>query len=191
MYSYAFSEDQNVALLIIDMINDFKFEYGPVLAEKALRMTDPILKLKKQFKQQNLPVIYINDHYQLWQANLPNLIAHCSNKQSVPILKKLAPQEDDYFLMKPKHSAFYNTPLETLLRELSINTLVLTGIAGNICVLFTANDAYMRGYQLIIPSDCIESNDYRDNEYALLMMKNVLKANILTSFDMTESPLDE
>ena len=189
MTKYPFSKlaDEGVALVIIDMINDFKFEYGQVLAEKALKIADPILILKKQFKQQNLPVIYINDHYQLWQANLPRLIAHCSNKQSDPILNMLAPQEDDYFLMKPKHSAFYNTSLETLLRELSIQTLVLTGIAGNICVLFTANDAYMRGYQLIIPNDCIASNDYRDNEYALLMMKNVLKANILTSKEMTDS----
>lgn len=191
MIRYPFSEDQSVALLIIDMINDFKFGYGPVLAEKALTMSDSILKLKKQFKQQNRPVIYINDHYNLWQANLPRLIDHCSNKQSEPILKKLAPLEDDYFLIKPKHSAFYNTSLETLLRELSINTLVLTGIAGNICVLFTANDAYMRGYQLIIPSDCIASNDSRDNEYALLMMKNVLKAHLFTTNEMTDSLTDE
>jgi nicotinamidase-related amidase len=182
---YPFSENQHIALLIIDMINDFKFGYGPVLAKKALNMTEPILKLKRHFKKNNLPVIYINDHYQLWQANLPRLIDHCTNEQSEPILRKLAPKEDEYFLMKPKHSAFYDTPLETLLRELTINTLVLTGIAGNICVLFTANDAYMRGYQLIIPSDCIASNDYRDNEYALLMMKNVLKANIFTSSEIT------
>ncbi|MBE4907792.1 cysteine hydrolase [Bacillus luteolus] len=191
MFKYPFYEDQRVALLIIDMINDFKFEYGKALAEKALPMSDSILKLKQQFKQQNLPVIYINDHYNLWQANLPRLLDHCLNKQSEPILKKLAPQEDDYFLIKPKHSAFYNTSLETLLRELDIDTLVLTGIAGNICVLFTANDAYMRGYKLIIPSDCITSNDSRDNEYALLMMKNVLKAHLFSTKDMTESLSDE
>ncbi|QOR68753.1 cysteine hydrolase [Cytobacillus suaedae] len=173
------------------MINDFKFGYGPVLAEKALTMSDSILKLKQQFKQQNLPVIYINDHYNLWQANLPRLLDHCTNKQSEPILKKLAPQEDDYFLIKPKHSAFYNTSLETLLRELSIDTIVLTGIAGNICVLFTANDAYMRGYKLIIPRDCIASNDSRDNEYALIMMKNVLKAHLITTNEMIESLSDE
>ena len=66
--------------------------------------------------------------------------------------------------------------LNTLLHQLKVDTLILTGIAGNICVLFTANDAYMREYKLLVPEDCIASNNDHDNQYALTMMENVLKA---------------
>lgn len=90
----------------------------------------------------------------------------------------LQPMEDDYFLIKPKHSAFYGTALNTLLHHLSVKNLIITGIAGNICVLFTANDAYMREFNLMVPGDAIASVSEEDNLYALTMMKNVLKAKI-------------
>ncbi|HLO12827.1 MAG TPA: isochorismatase family cysteine hydrolase [Pseudoneobacillus sp.] len=169
------------ALVIIDIINDFNFEHGKILAEKTLNIVTPLIKIKKYFKKHLLPVIYVNDHYNLWQANLEKLIEHCQNPQNEIIFQTILPDEDDYFLIKPKHSAFYGTALNTLLHQLDVETLVLAGIAGNICVLFTANDAYMREYKLIIPSDCIASVDDHDQLYALTMMKNVLKAEIDTS----------
>ena len=166
------------ALLIIDMINNFDFTHGPILAQKALKIADPIKVLKNQFNQQQLPVIFINDHYNLWQADYDKIIEKCRNPYSEPVYEKVLPGENDYFLIKPKHSAFYGTALNTLLHQLNVNTLILTGIAGNICVLFTANDAYMREYKLVIPTNCIASADDQDNHYALTMMKNVLKADI-------------
>jgi nicotinamidase-related amidase len=166
------------ALLIIDMINDFNFTHGEILSHKASTIMDPILDLKDYFYQKNWPIIYINDHYKLWKADLERLIQHCSNERSKYIIDKIAPRNEDYFLIKPKHSAFYGTALDTLLQELKVDNLVLTGIAGNICVLFTANDAYMREYSLFVPKDCIASNNDKDNTYALTMMQEVLKANI-------------
>jgi nicotinamidase-related amidase len=169
--------DIRPALIIIDMINDFEFSHGPILAKKALKIAMPIKKLKDDFNTRNLPVIFINDHYNLWQADYTKIIDHCRNKWSNPILQILLPEENDFFLIKPKHSAFYETALNTLLFQLKVNTLVLTGIAGNICVLFTANDAYMREYRLHVPENCLASADDEDNRYALTMMKNVLKAS--------------
>jgi nicotinamidase-related amidase len=171
------------ALIIIDMINNFDFSHGPILAKKAFRIAEPIKNLKNQFNQMKLPVIFINDHYKLWQADLHKIIDLCRNDYSQAIFEILLPEKDDLFLIKPKHSAFYGTALNTLLHQLKVNTLILTGIAGNICVLFTANDAYMREYQLLIPKDCIASADDTDNLYALTMMKNVLKAKIDASTD--------
>jgi nicotinamidase-related amidase len=168
---------QNTALLIIDMINDFQFEYGPLLAQKAATITPNILKLKKAMKEQAMPVIYVNDYYNIRQADIKKLISHCRNDLNQKIITHLYPQQDDYFIFKPKHSAFYGTSLDDLLNQLHIANLMITGIAGNICVLFTANDAYMRNYQLIIPGDCIASNNDHDHVYALKMMENVLKAN--------------
>jgi nicotinamidase-related amidase len=164
------------ALLIIDMINDFQFDHGQRLAEQTNEIAQHIIAVKSYFKRQQYPVIYINDHYGLWQANFENIAKHCRNEKSNPIIDLIYPDEDDLFLIKPKHSAFFGTALNTLLYEKKIENLVLTGIAGNICVLFTANDAYMRGYQLHVPSNCIASTSEHDNTYALTMMKNVLKA---------------
>jgi nicotinamidase-related amidase len=166
------------ALIIIDMINDFHFRHGKILAEKALNIIKPINELKTAFHEQDLPVIYVNDHYNLWKADLDTIMNHCRNPVSERILHEMHPSPDDYFLIKPKHSAFYGTALNTLLHQLGVNLLVMTGIAGNICVLFSANDAYMREYRLHIPHDCTASNDDHDNENALKMMENVLKANI-------------
>jgi nicotinamidase-related amidase len=168
----------NSALIIIDIINSFEFGSGEILAEKTLSIIHTLRKLKDAFKQEHLPIIYVNDHYYLWQANLDKLIEHCQNSLNEIILQQLKPDEDDYFLIKPKHSAFYGTGLTILLQQLQVKTLFLTGIAGNICVLFTANDAYMREYNLYIPKDCIASVDDQDQNYALKMMENVLKANI-------------
>lgn len=173
------------ALLIIDMINDFNFTEGEALAAKSKQIVEPILKLKSHFYKKELPVIYINDHYNLWQADFEKIMDYCTNETSSEIINKIAPEKDqDYFLIKPKHSAFYGTALHTLLQQLKVESLVLTGVAGNICVLFTANDAYMREYELLIPEDCLASNSDEDNEYALTMMKNVLGAETKPSAEI-------
>lgn len=175
------------ALLIIDMINNFDFSHGPILAKKAQEIAAPIKLLKQLFNQENLPVIFINDHYKLWQADFHKIIELCRNEYSQPIFAELLPEDPDYFLIKPKHSAFYGTALHTLLQQLQVNTLILTGIAGNICVLFTANDAYMREYKLLVPPDCIASADNQDNQYALTMMQNVLKGQLIASNKIYQS----
>lgn len=169
--------NMNTALIIIDMINNFEFDKGETLAEKTLKIADNINHLRHTFNKNNLPVIYVNDHYNLWKADIDKIVNHCRNEKSNPLFEKLLPKEDDYFLIKPKHSAFFGTSLNTLLYHLNVNNLILTGIAGNICVLFTANDAYMREYSLQVPEDCIASVDDRDNQYALRMMNHVLKAD--------------
>lgn len=164
------------ALIIIDIINDFQFQYGEELSKQTTNIAQNIHRLKHYMHQNNYPVIYVNDHYQLWQADLEKILKKCTNHLSKPILSLLQPENCDYFLIKPKHSIFYGTALNMLLDELQVDTLILTGIAGNICVLFSANDAYMREYNLIVPSDCIASNIQEDNDFALKMMKNVLQA---------------
>lgn len=169
------------ALIIIDMINNFKFKHGPELAGQTKKIAHNISYLKKEAMNTGIPIIYVNDHYNLWKSDIDKLINHCNNKLSKEIIDLVYPKENDFFLIKPKHSCFYETSLHTLLEQKGIKTLILTGIAGNICVLFTANDAYMREYNLIVPSDCIASNDEQDNQYALTMMRNVLNANTSSS----------
>jgi nicotinamidase-related amidase len=121
----------------------------------------------------------VNDNFGRWQSNFRAQIDHCLNDgvRGEPIARLLEPDDDDYFVLKPKHSGFFSTTLEVLLKYLGAKTVICTGIAGNICVLFTANDAYLRDLHVAVPEDCIASNTPADNEHALEVMRKVLKAD--------------
>lgn len=120
----------------------------------------------------------MNDNFGRWRSDLTSLVEHARKGKGRKLVELLRPDEDDYFVLKPKHSGFFSSTLETLLRYLGANTLIITGIAGNYCVLFTANDAYMRDYRLIVPADCTVSNKAAENRDALNLMRNYLRADI-------------
>lgn len=175
-----------VALLLIDVINDLEFEGGEELLKYALPMAEKIAQLKRRASQAGIPIIYVNDNFGRWQSDFNKLLKHCldSDVRGKPLAEMLRPDEDDYFVLKPKHSGFFSTTLDTLLDYLKARTLILTGVAANICVLFTANDAYMRDFNLVIPADCVASNTAEDNEHALKLMEQVLKAETTASDDL-------
>jgi nicotinamidase-related amidase len=169
-----------VALLIMDVINDLDFESCEQLLPHAMKMAEELKQLKEVCHEKGIPVIYVNDNFGRWQSNLEMLVAHCleDDVRGKPMVEMLRPGPEDYFVLKPKHSGFFSTTLDTLLRYLQCKRLILTGIAGNICVLFTANDAYMRDFELIVPADCVASNTEEDNRIALQQMQKLLKADI-------------
>jgi nicotinamidase-related amidase len=175
-----------VALLLIDVINDLEFEGGESLLRHALPMAEKIAALKKRASRAGIPIIYVNDNFGKWQSDFNKLLSHCLERdvRGRALAELLRPDEDDYFVLKPKHSGFFSTTLDTLLDYLKAKTLILTGVAANICVLFTANDAYMRDFHLVIPSDCVASNTAEDNEHALKLMEQVLKADTTPSADL-------
>ena len=172
-----------VALLLIDVINDLSFAHGKALLKQALPMAHKLAALKRRATQAGIPSIYVNDNFGRWQSDFQKVLRHCLAEEvcGKPLATLLQPDEEDYFVLKPKHSGFYSTTLELLLEALGAHTLILTGIAGNICVLFTANDAYMRGYRLVIPADCVASQTVRENTSALHIMQTVLKADVRPS----------
>jgi nicotinamidase-related amidase len=179
-------DNSNMALILIDVINDLAFDDGKKLLKHALPMARSIAALKARAKQAGIPSIYVNDNFGRWQSDFQKSVEHClaDDVPGKPLATLLQPEENDYFVLKPKHSGFYSTALDLLLTHLGAKTLVLTGIAGNICVLFTANDAYMRDYRLIIPADCVASNTLKENNSALELMKKVLKADIRSSTEI-------
>ena len=167
----------SIALLLIDVINDLDFPESDQLLRFALPMGERLVQLKRQVKALGIPVIYVNDNFGKWQSNLPKLVEHClDDSRGKVLVEMLQPDDDDYFIVKPRHSGFFGTSLDLLLDDLQVETLILTGLAGNICVLFTANDAYLRHYQLIVPCDCIASNTQEENLAALRQMEHILKA---------------
>jgi nicotinamidase-related amidase len=182
-------ENSAVALLLIDVINDLAFEGAEPLLRQVPDMAARISTLKRRAKASGIPVIYVNDNFGRWQSDFRRLIDHCLH-DGVPgeaLARALLPDEDDYFVLKPKHSAFFETTLDTLLAYLGAQTLIMVGIAGNICILFSANDAYMRDYGLVVPADCVASNTPEENAYALQQIERVLKADVTRS---TELDLD-
>ncbi|HEU4506894.1 MAG TPA: isochorismatase family cysteine hydrolase [Pyrinomonadaceae bacterium] len=166
------------ALLLIDVINDFDFPEGEQLLEFALPAGKNIAALKKRAKAAGIPAIYVNDNFGRWQSDFKKIVDHCRNARGKSFVEMLLPEEDDYFVLKPKHSGFYSTTLSLLLTHLTTKNVILTGIAGNNCVLFTANDAYMRDLKVFVPSDCVVSNTEEENLNALKQMETVLKADL-------------
>jgi nicotinamidase-related amidase len=176
-------ESSPVALLLVDVINDLEWEGAEMLVEQVIPMARRIEALKRRAKEEGIPVIYANDNFGRWKSDLRRVVEHCLNDgvRGEELARILQPDDDDYFVLKPKHSAFYATTLDVLLSYLGAETLILTGIAGNICILFSANDAYMRDYHLFVPSDCVISNTKEENDNALEQMQKVLKADVSPS----------
>jgi nicotinamidase-related amidase len=176
-------DDAAVALLLIDVINDLEFDGGEALLAQALPVAARIAALKRRATQAGIPAVYVNDNFGRWQSDFAKLLAHCLHDgvRGQPLAAQLRPEPDDYFVLKPKHSGFYATTLDLLLRYLRVRTVILTGLTGDICVLFTANDAYMRDVHLVVPADCVASQDPDENRHALRHMRRVLKADIRPS----------
>jgi nicotinamidase-related amidase len=174
-------DKSEIVLLILDVINDLDFPEAKQLLRFVPGMARKLRSLKERAKAEGVPVIYVNDNFGRWRSDVRRLVEHCRKGQARHLVDALRPDEDDYFVLKPKHSGFFSSTLETLLRYLGARRLIITGIAGNFCVLFTANDAYMRDYELLVPSDCTISNTARENREALNLMKRYLKANTTVS----------
>jgi nicotinamidase-related amidase len=172
-----------VALLLIDVINDLEFEDNQALVKQSGRLAHRIAALKKRAGAAGIPAIYVNDNFGKWQSDFQKQVQHCLHDGvcGQTLVEKLKPAPDDYFVLKPKHSGFFSTTLDTVLRYLQAHTLILTGIAGDRCVLFTANDAFLREFRIFVPSDCVLSTDARQNEQALQLMERVLEADIRPS----------
>lgn len=175
-----------VALLIIDMINDMEFEGGDEMLRHALPAAQRLAKLKAQVRRSRIPCVYVNDNFGRWQSNFERLVEHClrDNVRGQSLAELLKPEDDDYFVLKPKHSGFYETPLHLLLEHLRAERLILTGITADICVLFTGYDAYMRDYELFVPSDCIASRRPEETQHALELIQRVLKADTRPSTEL-------
>jgi nicotinamidase-related amidase len=171
------------ALLLIDVISDFEFEDGEKLYDNAVIAAERIAKLKLRASDAGLPVIYVNDNYGKWQedfnAQVDRIIESSARGREIASL--LRPDRDDYYILKPQRSGFYETPLDVLLASLNVRDVIVTGFSTDICVLFTAHDAYMRGYGVRVPADCCAAVETHYHDGALELIERVAKADISTS----------
>jgi nicotinamidase-related amidase len=175
------------ALLIIDMLNRFDFEDARPLVQAAHRAADAVAALRDQAHAAEVPVIYVNDNYGQWQSTPEQLIDELvgDNPEGGEIARRLAPAERDYFVIKPEFSGFYATNLPAILPRLGVSRLILTGVAADICVLFTAADAHMREYDLWVPADAVAGVTPERTAWAIDIMRDTLSAAVAPTSDLS------
>jgi len=182
-----------VALLIIDMINDLEFPGGDRLLEPAVRAAERIAALRERCAAVRIPVIFANDNFGRWRSDFREGVQHVlrDGVRGEPLARKLAPGRDDYFVLKPKHSAFFSTGLDTLLRYLGTRRLILTGIRTDSCILLTAGDGYMRDFKLNVPEDCVAGYSAGESQAAMEYMQRVLDVDATPSGELELAELIE
>ncbi|WP_411834326.1 cysteine hydrolase family protein [Pseudoxanthomonas mexicana] len=171
------------ALLIIDMINLFDFPQGKALARNALAAARRIDALRRRYRRAGAPIVYVNDNFMKWQADFNEIVALCSHPASpgAQVATMLRPEPEDYFILKPKHSAFLATPLPILLAKLGATRLVLTGVSAESCIAATAMDANMREFDVEIPRDCVASSSPARSRQALELLACAGRVRVLAS----------
>ncbi|WP_330832595.1 cysteine hydrolase family protein [Piscinibacter sp.] len=157
------------ALLIADMISSWRFDDAERLLPRAAAIASHIAALKARCRRAGVPVIYANDNHGMWRSDFRQVVqgAQAEGGAGARIAEQLAPDDDDYFVLKPKHSAFFLTPLDLLLQHLKVKRLVITGVASDQCVVATAVDARMRDFEVVVPRDCVATQSAPRNRRAI------------------------
>jgi nicotinamidase-related amidase len=170
-----------IALLAIDLLTTFQFPDGDAILRGALAMQDALVKLKVRCRKLGIPVLYVNDNFGDWRSEKEVLMGRCLEAKGAAFVRPLLPDSEDYFVLKPMHSAFYMSPLEVLLEHLQVETLILTGLISPSCITVTAHDANMRGFEIYIPPDCSCARSGEEHDQALGQLKAMAGANLTRS----------
>jgi len=178
------NSSDRAALLILDMVNCFDFKGAEALKSCALKAARRIDQLRQTFRARGWPVIYVNDNFGEWHSEASKLVERALEKNN-PVTELLKPASDDFFVIKPQFSGFYATNLPVLLPQLGISKLVISGIATDICVLFTAADAHMREYDLWVPEDAVAAENGERGRWALEIMAQSLGADTSATLQMS------
>jgi nicotinamidase-related amidase len=172
-------DNDRAALLLIDLISDFQFQDGDELFENTKLIAANIGELRKRAKDAGMPVIYVNDNCGNWQEDFDQQVKRIAGSQKgSEIISHVHPEKDDYYVLKPQRSGFYETPLAFLLTSMNIGTVILAGVTTDICILFTAHDAFMRGYDVHVPTDCSAAVSSEYHHDAIKMLERVAKADV-------------
>jgi nicotinamidase-related amidase len=172
-----------VALLLIDVINHFEFEDGDAILKQALKMRHRLARLKARAREQNIPTIYVNDNFGQWQSQQSQMLEYCLRPEAKgrQFVELLQPDENDYFVLKPMHSAFFQSPLDLLRRHFGVSTLILSGLLTNSCILCTAHDGKMRDLDIYVAEDCCSARTRREHLQALQHIQTMASGKVVPS----------
>jgi nicotinamidase-related amidase len=166
------------AVVVIDMLNTYDHEDGDRLAASAEVVVPRIRALVERAREAGTEVIYVNDNYGEWNSSAKKLADSACDGRHPELVEPILPHEDDAFVIKARHSIFYETPLEYLVGQKEIDRLILTGQATEQCILYSALDAYVRHIPISVPRDAVAHIDERLAEAALEMMERNMDADI-------------
>lgn len=183
MASRKIERPEAAVLILVDVINHFEFPDGRRLLKNARPMGPRLARLKERTRRAGIPAIYVNDNFGQWRSNASKLLDYClrPGAQGRDFVKQVKPDEEDYLVLKPMHSAFYQSPLEILLRRLGAASLILCGLASNSCIVCTAHDANMRDFRLFVPSDCCAARSPKEHWQAMNHIKTMSNASVMKS----------
>jgi nicotinamidase-related amidase len=169
-------------LVLVDVINHFEFPDGSRLLQNAMQIAPRLARLKKRARASNIPVVYVNDNFGQWRSDAGKLLSHCLRTDCAgkPFVEAIQPDEQDYRVLKPMHSAFFQTPLDLLLRHLGASSIILAGIATNSCILCTAHDARMRDFKITVVADCCAARSAREHNEAIDNMREMAGARVVS-----------
>ena len=175
-----------VVVVVIDVINDLEFDGAESLEGPALAMAKALQPLLARARDAGVPVVYANDNFGRWRSDFHAQVEHClhDDVRGREIVQMLHPGDDDYFVLKPKHSAFFATALDTLLAYLEARTLVLAGIATDSCILATAIDADMRDLHVVVAQDCVAAMSPERHQRALEHLRETLDVRTVNGADV-------
>ena len=171
-------------LILVDFINPLNFPGAEKLARPALGAARATVRLREQLDREKVAVVYANDNYGSWQSDFQGLVAQCCERDDISgeIARLLAPRPTDITLLKPRHSAFYCTALELLLKDMGARDLIVAGLSSDMCVQMTAADAFLRGYEGVwVPADCTAAETPQAKAASIKYMKDILKCDVRTS----------
>jgi nicotinamidase-related amidase len=171
-------ERSKTALVVVDVLNPYEHDDADVLVESMAEAVEPIVELVERAREERNPVVYVNDNYGHWNSSSRELLDAALQGRHPELVEPLTPPEDVNFVIKARHSAFYETPLEYLLRQLGIERIMLCGQVTEQCILYSALDAYVRHFEVAIPSDAVAHIDAELAEAALEMMRRNMRADV-------------
>jgi nicotinamidase-related amidase len=169
-------------LLLVDVVNHFEFPDGDKILKNALPLAPRLARLKERGRRAGIPTVYVNDNFGEWRSDAAKLLAYClrAGCPGKKFVEQIKPDEDDYCVLKPMHSAFYQTPLDVLLRHLGCRSIVVAGLTTNSCILCTAHAANMRDLELTVVSDCCAARSRQEHNEALKNIKEMAGGHVLT-----------
>ncbi len=171
------------ALIVVDMLNSNDFEGADALVESAADAVPVIAGLIERAREEGVDVIYVNDNYGHWNSSRQELVSIAKEGAHPELVEPLEPDDDIMFVVKARHSIFYQTPVEFLLSEQEIDHLVLTGQVTEQCILYSALDAYVRDLEVTVVHDAVAHIDSELGQGALELMKRNMNAEIVRAKD--------
>lgn len=179
-------DESELALVLVDVINPLDFDGAERPVARSKDMSARLAALCRRARELEVPLVYANDNFGRWRSDqrsiVENVLDACG--AGAEIVRPLLPERVDYFVVKPKMSAFYSTTLDLLLRHLGAKRLIITGFQTHLCVLFTANDAYLRDFEVYVPEDCVQSESEQHKSMALELMRDAIGAETRPSTEL-------